>query len=308
MKLEKLDNILTYELSNRVIDSLLSSINTIEDHLTWDITKDGNYTTKSAYHFIDHHLDNKDETFHTNFSWILKIKAPDKIKAFIWLFSHYRLPTSQHLSSIGLNINPLCKFCERNLENMNHIFFHCNWATTYWTNVTNHNLTVAKATSTRILIHIRCHPLVGNTYKLNTNGAAPTKPGQGGIGDVIRDHNCNWIIGFVKTCLHTTVVQAEILTIMYLMKEPGITTIKHVYREENRVTDELANEGERRLFLEETTFLDVSPVYAIEVVQADTLGTTFVRRIKLCNINNVGHQMASDHVMGTSQNNISLPP
>ncbi|KAK6782250.1 hypothetical protein RDI58_020046 [Solanum bulbocastanum] len=165
---------------------------------------------------------------------------------------------------------------------------------------------VAKATSTRIPIHIQCNPLVRNTYKLNTDRATPTKPGQGGIRGVIRDYNYNWISGFVKTCLHTTMVQAEILTIMYFMKESGITTIKHVYRKENKVTDELAKEGERRLFLEETTFLDVFPVYAIKVVQADTFGTTFVRRIKLCNINNVGHQMASDHVMGTSQNNISL--
>ncbi|KAK4729911.1 hypothetical protein R3W88_022899 [Solanum pinnatisectum] len=74
----------------------------MEHHLTWDITKDDNYTTRSAYHFIDHHLDNKEETFHINFSWILKIKAPNKIKAFIWLFSHCRLLTSKHLSNIGL--------------------------------------------------------------------------------------------------------------------------------------------------------------------------------------------------------------
>uniref|UniRef100_A0A3Q7G4T2 Uncharacterized protein n=1 Tax=Solanum lycopersicum TaxID=4081 RepID=A0A3Q7G4T2_SOLLC len=49
-----------------------------------------------------------------------------------------------------------------------------------------------------------------------------------------------------------------------------------MYREENRVAEELAKEGARQSLLEETTLLEVPPVYAIEAVQTDTLGTTFV--------------------------------
>lgn len=62
----------------------------------------------------------------------------------------------------------------------------------------------------------------------------------------------------------------------YLIKKLTKPIIKHMYREENRVAEELAKEGARQSLLEETTLLEVPPVYAIEAVQTDTLGTTFV--------------------------------
>ncbi|KAK6791851.1 hypothetical protein RDI58_010932 [Solanum bulbocastanum] len=74
----------------------------------------------------------------------------------------------------------------------------------------------------------------------------------------------------------------------YLMKKLTISTIKHVYREENRVAEELAKEGARRSFLEETILLEVPPVYAIEAVQTDPLGTMLEELIYAGRLNVIG--------------------
>ncbi|WMV08359.1 hypothetical protein MTR67_001744 [Solanum verrucosum] len=67
----------------------------------------------------------------------------------------------------------------------------------------------------RTTIKIRWEPLVIGQFKLNTNGAAGTKPGEGGIGGVIRDHNGNWVNGFWNKCSHVNVQQVDLLGILF---------------------------------------------------------------------------------------------
>lgn len=74
----------------------------------------------------------------------------------------------------------------------------------------------------------------------------------------------------------------------YLMQVAGVTTIKHTYREGNRLAGPLAKEGTQRPFAKEATFLEVPPMFAIGLLEADIRGTTFVRKVNYCNSNGTG--------------------
>lgn len=65
----------------------------------------------------------------------------------------------------------------------------------------------------------------------------------------------------------------------------GVTTIRHTFREENRLADRLAKEGTQTLFVDEAIFVEVPPMYAIELLETDIRGTTFVRKVNYCNSN-----------------------
>lgn len=40
------------------------------------------------------------------FTWIWTLKVPNKIKNFLWLLHHERIPTNKYLYNIGINISP----------------------------------------------------------------------------------------------------------------------------------------------------------------------------------------------------------
>jgi len=66
----------------------------LEDTFIWSSNKNGTYTTKSEYSWL---LSCIDPVTHSNsnlfWSWIWKLKLPEKIKFFIWLACHISVPT-----------------------------------------------------------------------------------------------------------------------------------------------------------------------------------------------------------------------
>ncbi|KAG5615980.1 hypothetical protein H5410_015804 [Solanum commersonii] len=56
-------------------------------------------------------------------------------------------------------------------------------------------------------------------------------------------------------------------------------TLTHVFQEQNKVADALVKERARQVVTGNPTLFEVSPVYAITSLEADTLGTFFVRTI-----------------------------
>jgi len=105
------------------------------DTLTWSLTPHVFFSTSSAY---KHATDNHSMTIHNtkdnhsmiiqntkDYNWIWSLNCPNKIKYFMWLCNHNRLPTCHYLNSVGINIEPLCVMCSRP-ETITHIFLHCN--------------------------------------------------------------------------------------------------------------------------------------------------------------------------------------
>lgn len=65
------------------------------------------------------------------FSWIWKLRCPNKIKLFVWLGQHDRIPTCHYLNNIGIDINPNCKVCG-SVEITKQIFLDCTLVKRYW--------------------------------------------------------------------------------------------------------------------------------------------------------------------------------
>lgn len=64
----------------------------------------------------------------------------------------------------------------------------------------------------------------------------------------------------------------------HLMQELETVKVKHNYREQNQVADTLAKEGRNHPHYGAPHILLVAPLYATTVIEADSRGTTFIRK------------------------------
>lgn len=99
------------------------------DSLIWGITPNANFTFKSCYNALIGTI--KSESF----SWIWKLPVPPKVRHFIWLCSHDRLPTTSYLHKIQIMPNIICPTCKAPSESTTHMFFQCSPTRTIWTNL-----------------------------------------------------------------------------------------------------------------------------------------------------------------------------
>ncbi|KAF3676856.1 hypothetical protein FXO37_05138 [Capsicum annuum] len=178
-------------------------------------------------------------------------------------------------------------------------------------------------------------------FKLNIDGSAGLQPGTGGIGGVFRDHTGSWQLGFSEHLHHSTPILAEILTLrkgliiakqhqlhptiintdsllnilsnghpLYsnipsecrcLLRELDAATLVHVFREQNRVADQLAKEGKNAsLFGASFLLLYVTPLSVQTLLQADIVGTHSTRLISNNVINPPSRVVAENSMLLSS--------
>jgi len=66
----------------------------VEDAFIWTPNKNGTYTTKSGYTWLLPHTDMVSHfNFYSSWSWIWKLKLPEKFKFLFWLACHDSVPT-----------------------------------------------------------------------------------------------------------------------------------------------------------------------------------------------------------------------
>ncbi|XP_020258576.1 uncharacterized protein LOC109834983 [Asparagus officinalis] len=104
-----------------VYDSLAS------DSLWWPLHSSGIFTVKSFYSAL---TSGGIKSALYNFIWISPI--PLKTKVFFWIASKQRLNTRANLVSKGWNGDPRCPFCSSCLEDMDHLFIKCPFASSVW--------------------------------------------------------------------------------------------------------------------------------------------------------------------------------
>ena len=98
-----------------------------EDKITWKLTADGQYTTKSAYEF----------QFKGSFSsfrpkWIWSVHAEPKHRFFTWLLVQEKILTADKLQARNWTCNPLCSLCGSAPETAQHICLQCPFAQRVW--------------------------------------------------------------------------------------------------------------------------------------------------------------------------------
>ena len=91
----------------------------------WKFTKDGEFSTNSAYIHI------KTETGEVNRfkgAWIWKLDTLPKIISFLWLCMHNSVPVREVLVGKGINCNILCPICKNQDETLVHLLRDCLFA------------------------------------------------------------------------------------------------------------------------------------------------------------------------------------
>jgi len=102
------------------------------DEIVWRWTPDGVYTTKSAYNI---QLQGVYSTFDGRLLW--KAHAEGKHKFFTWLLLQSKILTADKLLLRNWPCNPICSFCDQELETAVHLCLSCCYAKEVWHLVCN---------------------------------------------------------------------------------------------------------------------------------------------------------------------------
>lgn len=110
-----------------------------EDKWIWGLSRNGIYDTKSGYKLTEllRDLQNPpvpqqpslESQLWTN---LWKIKAPPKLKHFLWRVNSGALAVKTQLQTRGIQLNPTCSVCGQGVESICHVLFHCETAKEVW--------------------------------------------------------------------------------------------------------------------------------------------------------------------------------
>jgi hypothetical protein len=100
------------------------------DKITWKFSKDGNYSSSSAYN-----MQFLGQTSSTMPSLVWKPWAPPKCKIFSWLILQNRVWTADRLERRGWQNCGQCKLCNQVQETAAHLFFKCRFTKRIWSSL-----------------------------------------------------------------------------------------------------------------------------------------------------------------------------
>lgn len=104
----------------------------IDDIRVWHFSRNGIYTVKSGYNLIMGNMGDTTNMHSTPTTWtrILNIRAPPKVKFFMWRVARNCIPNRQNLRSRGIDVPSCCALCGSGIENNWHLFVDCSFAQT----------------------------------------------------------------------------------------------------------------------------------------------------------------------------------
>ncbi|KAJ3704354.1 hypothetical protein LUZ61_008059 [Rhynchospora tenuis] len=101
---------------------------------TWRWNKSGTFSSASAYRVIS-----DPGVWSTRHTVLWRIKAPPRVKVFLWLLTADRLLTQTNLMRRGWPSIQACQGCSNNaVEDTNHLFVHCELAQQLWSRIVIH--------------------------------------------------------------------------------------------------------------------------------------------------------------------------
>lgn len=110
-----------------ILDEIMTKANNITlrdntcDTPYWAIHSNDIFTIKSVRDLLN---SSNDTYYHIH--WIWSLNTLNKIKLFLWLCSHNRLPTNSHLHHLGIITNPSCPICHNAIDTITHVFLECH--------------------------------------------------------------------------------------------------------------------------------------------------------------------------------------
>ncbi|XP_042974784.1 uncharacterized protein LOC122306423 [Carya illinoinensis] len=205
-----------------------------EDSLYWSHEKNGSFSVKSAYRFIQqhHHLlygqssSGSSEAVFWKSLWHLKL--PKKMKIFAWRACQEKLPTYLNLKKRHVLDDATCVLCNQGMEDAAHALrnkqLYENISMPF--NVTvNNALALEKeyeqvhlfdASNPKISKVVRWHPPPSDFLKLNIDGATFPELSVAGVGVVLRNHKGEVIVACSK--VEKEVSSAEFIEAVALLR------------------------------------------------------------------------------------------
>ena len=103
----------------------------IEDAFIWPHNKNGVYTTKSGYHWLLSHSGSVHISSHS-WSWIWRLKLPEKYKFLLWLACNNSVPTLAMLNYRNIAPSSTCSRCGLHDETFFHCMRDCSFSRNIW--------------------------------------------------------------------------------------------------------------------------------------------------------------------------------
>lgn len=106
----------------------------INDIRVWHYDRNGIYTVKSWYNHIMGNMGDTTNMQSTPTIWtqIWNIRAPPKVKFFMWRVARNCIPNRQNLRNRGIDVLSCCALCGSGIENNWHLFVDCSYAQNCW--------------------------------------------------------------------------------------------------------------------------------------------------------------------------------
>ncbi|CAL5362434.1 unnamed protein product [Camellia sinensis] len=127
-----LNNLLTPQDVQEILTLHRPRFVTYTDAPVWAGSNSGNFTTSSAYKIIA----GQDEDG-GDWKWLWKIRAPQKLKCFIWLILKGRLLTNHMRLVRNMSTSAICPRCGLTDESLHHLLRECSASKTIWTEIKN---------------------------------------------------------------------------------------------------------------------------------------------------------------------------
>lgn len=112
-------------------------ISSSSDTLAWGLTKDDNFSLKSAYFStkalnpLKHSNTTPPPRSSFSASWVLKEKASQRMQIFLWACSYNSIPVLEVLVSRGFNLDHACPICNCRAESIIHLLRDHQFSTTF---------------------------------------------------------------------------------------------------------------------------------------------------------------------------------
>ena len=101
-----------------------------EDVLHWAYSKNGSFSLKFAYLLV---RGLNPLNWVTDYiGWVWKVETLPKVHFFLWLCLHNSVPVGEVLGSRGLNLDPICNLCNKEMESVEHLVRGCEMAKDFW--------------------------------------------------------------------------------------------------------------------------------------------------------------------------------
>ncbi len=105
----------------------LTQLNSQPDVPRWRWSRIGNFTPRNAYLWLA-----SDGVLDCRIKHLWAIRAPNKVKIFLWLAARNRIPTVDLLAKRGWVGPSICCMCGRDSETLEHLLFRCAFAIEVW--------------------------------------------------------------------------------------------------------------------------------------------------------------------------------